>query len=449
MSYVLENILKQTDLKETLNIPIVIQNNQNINYSLNTPDFYQKYLKIYFNSDKRFYIDTNIINIDIPDLNNENPEILNYKEDDKKIFFYLDDDDLNMMPYLFYYNGVYKLRNYTHLGFGYFNIVIKDNNSDFEFRFKYLGKKYDNGNIMFIGDYISSEKGLDNGNLMFIGDYITPANPLDNGNLMFIGDYLPVSVPVISKVDDTIIMSSVDDGDIYYTFNSSSVPSDPTTSDNLYSTAIPYVAGYYKAIVKLGSDYSIVVSKSFERAPEDYIHYYPLTTDFNFNDVVGSNDLNSSATITGSGAVINGGGQYMTLSSAITLTNFSISLSLTISSPNNNKGIIGTNNNNFGYALYDGGVLKYWSDGTPQSFPMIPLSVGVYYNIIVTKSGNQLQYFVNNIGSIVQTGIDKPIYVFGGIAGFSGYECYGTYRDIKIFDRVLTQEEITELYNLG
>jgi len=125
-----KNILKQTELKETLNIPIVIQNNQNINYSLNTPDFYQKYLKIYFNNSERFYIDTNLVNIDIPDLNDENPEVLNYKEDDKKIFFSLNDSKI-LIPYLFYESGVYKLRNF--LNFTSLTIIIK---TDTEFIFR-------------------------------------------------------------------------------------------------------------------------------------------------------------------------------------------------------------------------------------------------------------------------------------------------------------------------
>jgi len=50
---------------------------------------------------------------------------------------------------------------------------------------------------------------------------------------------------------------------IFYTFNASAWPADPTPSDSEYTSPIPYVEGYYKSIVKDGSNYSEITTKYY------------------------------------------------------------------------------------------------------------------------------------------------------------------------------------------
>jgi len=231
--------------------------------------------------------------------------------------------------------------------------------------------------------------------------------------------------------------------EVFYTYSASGIPADPDENSTKYTGALPYANGYYKAIAKEDNDWSTVTSKGFGMSPTDYVHYYPLTADF--NDHAGVVNITSSATITSNGAHVGGAGQMLNLNSAINLTNFTVSMYLTIDSGENDGGIICTNNNNYGYALFRDAALKSWDGGGICQNPNIAMKTGVEYHLTLTKNGNQCQWFLNETMSPIMTQFDIVIGGFAGIIGFAGYECLGLYKEIKIFNRVLTQNEINSL----
>jgi len=234
--------------------------------------------------------------------------------------------------------------------------------------------------------------------------------------------------------------------DIYFTFGASTWSHDPDESDQKYDPINPpaYATGYWKARAKEGNGWSTVTSESFGVAPTDYIHYYPLTADF--NDHAGTNHITSTATITASGASVNGVGQMLILTSTIELLNYTVSLYFTMSSGENNRAIICSPDNNYGIALFDNGMLRHYLNGRAADPPAIPLLVSTTYHIVITKKLNtHYKWYVNNVESEETTEPGIDIKGFGGIFGFDGYECRGIYKDIKIFDKVLTRDEINLL----
>jgi len=85
---------------------------------------------------------------------------------------------------------------------------------------------------------------------------------------------------------------------IFYTFNATSWPADPTPSDTEYIGPITYQVGFYKAIVKDGNNFSQVTPVRFSPVSlEDYIAYYSFTG--NTEDTTGNyNATNRGATLT-------------------------------------------------------------------------------------------------------------------------------------------------------
>jgi len=284
-----------------------------------------------------------------------------------------------------------------------------------------------------------------NGDRMFICDWLTPTNPETNGDRMFVCDWLIVTSPIIShnEISGKIEMSQVDGKQIFYTYSELAPPTDPNSSSTPYTIPLDYAIGYYKAIAKDGDDYSTVVSKSFGVGPEDYIHYYPLTTDF--SDQVGSNNLTSSASITPNGADVSGSGQMMILTSPINSLLLSVSFYLIVPSDETYGAIICTNDNNFGFVQLINSKLYSWLDGHDGSAPAVDVTINELVHLVFIKNNTTFTLYVNGVSSGDYVGYDKYLGGFAGIIGFAGYECRGIYSDIKIFDRILTQEEINSL----
>lgn len=95
-----------------------------------------------------------------------------------------------------------------------------------------------------------------------------------------------VSQPVVIKSGSQILMSAQQGASIYYTYHATQQPANPTSYNNLYSSPISLVYGYYKAVAKIGTVYSAVTS--FQAAPEmlsnAIIHYYLKAYNFGTKD---------------------------------------------------------------------------------------------------------------------------------------------------------------------
>ncbi len=87
--------------------------------------------------------------------------------------------------------------------------------------------------------------------------------------------------------------------EIFYTFNASAPPPDPTVNSTKYTAplAYPVGGGYYKAIAREEGTVTAVTGVSFERSPMDYVAYYPFSGN-TINTVTGIAATNNGATLT-------------------------------------------------------------------------------------------------------------------------------------------------------
>lgn len=230
--------------------------------------------------------------------------------------------------------------------------------------------------------------------------------------------------------------------EIYYNFNADAPPDEPTKSSTLYTVPLVYPVGggYYCAKAFDGNDSSVVTRKSFEKSPEDYIHYYPLTTDF--NDHAGSNNLiNSNCTIDSNGCLIDTNSDLLNFTTAISNPVITISMKYIPSGSNTWRNLLG--NNAEQCALFcSGNTLGYYNSGfVSSSFDLVN---SVEYNLVVIKSGNDCIIYANGeIKLDVNNCFSNSSYPIVNIGGNSyGQSALGIIKEIKIFDRVLTQDEI-------
>lgn len=230
---------------------------------------------------------------------------------------------------------------------------------------------------------------------------------------------------------------------IYYTYNASAVPADPTDLSDEYTEPFAYADGYYKARAYNNNDISAVTSKSFGMIPDDYIHYYPLIADF--NDAKGSNDLtNVNCTVDSNGCLIDSNSDLMNFTSALNQSEISMFLQYKPSGTNTWRNLFG--NNGSQCALFcSGNTLGYYNSGFVTS--SITLTSGTNYKIICTKTGGTQKIYVD--GNEVLSRTDSfannsyPIVNLGGNS--YGQSALGIIKDVMIFDRILTPTEIAQL----
>lgn len=250
---------------------------------------------------------------------------------------------------------------------------------------------------------------------------------------------------------------------IRYTFDSDSPPPDPTDESTLYTEPIPYQEGYYKAKAWEDGEESIVTSKSFGReVVADYIACYKF--DGNTNDETGNyNATNHGATLTegvtgeSDAAYYFDGDSYMQIDIAninpaktytlwfkltdLSNRNLVFYTDSTLGSPNISDQIRIINSRIGGY-VYDGGIKTV--SGTTT------LVVDTwYFATIIFSDDDAMSLYLNgdfenatDIGTRWSGG-DRHLFGRGGNTGWFN----GSLDNIRIYDRALTNSEITEIYN--
>jgi hypothetical protein len=234
---------------------------------------------------------------------------------------------------------------------------------------------------------------------------------------------------------------------IFYTFNASTPPADPDVNSTLYVAPLDYQVGYYKAIAKEDGVLSQVVSKSFGVSPEDYIHYYPLTDDF--NDHAGSNHLlvdSGDATITTNGMVLNSAEDRLVFSNVISSSDVSISLTFTADSNLVNNIVINGDATVCNIYIVNG-FIAYYSDAGGTVLSSKVIEANTTYRIVLVQEGTALKMYVDGVDILNTTCIDNSLAPINYVGNYSSgnYCATGIYKDLKIFNRTLTQEEINFL----
>lgn len=230
---------------------------------------------------------------------------------------------------------------------------------------------------------------------------------------------------------------------LYYNYSGSTVPPDPTISEpgTLYTEPVAYVAGYYKAARIEGSDISDVARASFGVAPSDYIHYYPLVADF--ADAAGSNNLlNSGCSISSNGCTVDNTTDYADFASSIGFPAVSLFMTFTVASTIGAGNITQTAGGYCPLRISSTNYLSAYYGSELNSTKL--LQVNTTYKICSVQSGTSLKIYCDGNLVLTTTGTDCNTDKLFRLFNYTSpaYAALGIYKDIMIFDRELTEEEI-------
>jgi len=233
---------------------------------------------------------------------------------------------------------------------------------------------------------------------------------------------------------------------IFYTYSASAPPANPDENSTLYVAPLPYAVGYYKAIAKDEGVFSEVVSNSFGVSPTDYIHYYPFTTDF--DDHVGTNNMiNYGVTIQNNKAEFDENTDLLTLTNAITSSELTLVLNMTF--VDLTGAIFNGVSINYNMLCFNSGKLSFYSTNGYNDSTFTPVA-NIEYEIVLVKNGSNVKLYVDKVNYLnSDNGIDNSIEQFKNLGNVgTGQQLYsenGYYSEFKIFNRVLSQEEINLL----
>jgi hypothetical protein len=230
--------------------------------------------------------------------------------------------------------------------------------------------------------------------------------------------------------------------EIFYEYSASAVPPDPTVNSPKYVAPLPYATGYYKAIALEGGDLSTVTSKSFGVSPTDYIHYYPLTADF--NDYAGSNNLiNYNGTVSSSGCLIDSSIDQMVFTNTIN-GNISVSMYYTPSPASTWRGLLSAASG-YGQLFFNVDLVGYYANGFVGCNPQFSIMNGVEYHIVMTHIDSQIKIYINKELKLdINAGwSNNGITKLGGNS--NSQPALGLIKEVKFFNRALTQDEVNSL----
>ena len=249
--------------------------------------------------------------------------------------------------------------------------------------------------------------------------------------------------------------------EIFYEYSASAIPPDPTVNSPKYVAQLPYATGYYKAIAREGNDWSTVTSKSFGMGVvTDYWKYYKF--DGNAIDEQGV----ESALLNGASSYIAGKeGQALQTNSnsndyaraTMPVSDYSVSFwqliggagignvisiadTVTSSVPQFMFGVTANNGTLATYRAYmNGGYTAKFSDYATQA----------WNHIAITKTTGQFKLYVNGVIKYNYTAFSYgQTYLFLGNA-FSTYNNLKSFDNVRIYQRAITQSEVTEIFNAG
>lgn len=261
--------------------------------------------------------------------------------------------------------------------------------------------------------------------------------------------------------------------EIFYTFNASAPPADPTVNSTKYTTPLTYPVGggYYKAIAREEGVVTAVTSKSFERSPTDYLVYYPFSGNSLDASGNGYNLTNNGASLStdksgnpDSAYSFNGLSNYMETANGIALTTKQVSICFNIKAEQiATDGILfelstNYNGNNAFIVVINNSVISFANASASNKYNLSNTSaINNQWNKVCivsdrSLSGTQQTTFyingvktttVNTINENVDTVYGQYILRAGGRATVACFN--GIVDDIKIFNRAVTEAEAIQL----
>lgn len=198
-----------------------------------------------------------------------------------------------------------------------------------------------------------------------------------------------------------------------------------------------------------------------DNVPTDYIAYYPLDTDS--HDETGNYDGTDYGGVTydGESASFDGVNDYVALPTFTLNTEYTVSIWCT--RLGNAEILLGSNSTtNLEYMIYINSTTMYIGrTASGGSFAYgavtVPIIWSVFKHIVITRkgSGNILKCYIDGIEqSITYTNtlfdscvLDRIGQWYG--SNSSSYAWTGKASNLRIYNRALDQEEITQLYNEG
>jgi hypothetical protein len=181
-----------------------------------------------------------------------------------------------------------------------------------------------------------------------------------------------------------------------------------------------------------------------------------------WNDLSGNNNtgtLQNSPTyssLNGGVLTFNGSNQYTTFNSPVNIpignSNYTISVWFNANVLGNNAfvgwGNFGSGNQVTALRLYSGGFIHYWWGN--DLVVATSLSTNTWYHVVARFNGTNREIWLNNvkIGNDTPSGHNVPNANNLRIASSNGAEYFnGKLSNVEIYNRAVTDSEITELYN--
>jgi hypothetical protein len=206
--------------------------------------------------------------------------------------------------------------------------------------------------------------------------------------------------------------------------------------------------------------------QSSSEIPTDYIAYYPL--DFDSHDETGNYDgTDTGVTFDGASAVFNGGSSNIEIEDVANNDLFSISMWFKSNLSGDTEHIYGSkytaNGHEFKIFMYSNAIINIrWYNRSTATLvmPIIVFPNAIesnrYYHIVCTFDGATVKAYLDSTfidsstvnASQIST-IDKTGYIGNAenVADNRGLD--GNVSNVKFYNRALSQEEITQLYNQG
>jgi hypothetical protein len=187
-------------------------------------------------------------------------------------------------------------------------------------------------------------------------------------------------------------------------------------------------------------------------APDDYLHYYPLTNDYKDQvDYPSGNDLTNvggGCSQDSTGTTFNNALDQLLIGTAIPNADISIVFTWTYVTGSVYSPLCCATNT-YHHCLVADNVIGHHNGSWIPSNPAYSLVNGVKYKIIITMSGPNYNLYVNgdNKQSVTNcfSNATYPLKCIGNAPTNANLGAIGLWKDVMIFDRILTSDEIALL----
>jgi hypothetical protein len=269
-----------------------------------------------------------------------------------------------------------------------------------------------------------------------------------------------ITPPIIAlnTEDNTIEMYSADAGLIYYTTNGDN----PTNESTEYTEPIPFAFGTYKAIAYVGEVFSDVTTEVFVNpvVVPDFWKYYKF--DGNTNDEKGV----ESAQLTGTTSYIAGKQDQALLTNSgatnyarITMPtgDYSVSFWQLIGGTGTGNtmsiaSIPGSGGPHFLFGITaNNGTTASWNVYLNSGYgtPTPGYTVAQWNHIVITKTTGAFKMYLNGVVHYNIGAFSNPQTCLYLGNAFSAYTNNKAFDNVRVYGRVISQSEVTEIFNAG